>query len=75
MVQKQMKRTDAPEAEAAKIFLSRCPHLHLWPVPSCHAKDGRIHIQSDQTVENFCTTTGFADCSRYLQRQGIGAIQ
>ena len=68
-----MRKIDPVEAETMKaIYASQCPHLHLWPVPSCHAKSGRIHIQADQTVESFCTTVAHADCMLFLQAEKLG---
>ena len=47
--------------------LNQCPHLRSRPVPCCLAKTGRIHIQSDETVENYCTTASHIDCLLFLQ--------
>jgi len=71
MVPKQVKKETTAEA-VRYLMPNQCPHLRLWPVPSCHAKNGRIHIQADQTVENYCTKGAHVDCILFLQRMKIG---
>jgi muconolactone delta-isomerase len=70
-----MRRMQAEEQPRTAPLASQCPHLHLWPVPSCHAKYGRIHIQSDQTVREFCVTAAHHDCILFQQTLRLGAAR
>jgi hypothetical protein len=75
MVSDRMRKRNKETGMTEEIFTNRCPHLHPWPVPSCHAKSGRIHIQSDQTVEAFCTTSAHLKCVLFLQNHQTGALK
>jgi hypothetical protein len=75
MVSGRMRKRKKETETTEEIFANQCPHLHLWPVPSCHAKSGRIHIQSDQTVETFCRSGVHLKCVLFLQSQQTGALK
>lgn len=42
-----------------------CPHASLWPVASCHAKNGRVHLPSDETVKLLCSKSAYTDCALF----------
>ena len=62
------------EVETRRIGKAHiCPYLYLWPVAVCHGKNGRVYIQTNDTVEDVCTKLSYQGCPIFIKKLTAGS--